>query len=400
MLDFDSLANINLGHKSGIENYFVEKGDLFFVRSYGTWKGVGYVCMAPRSDDGTVHGGFIIRFRVNNQKVNPLYLTYLLRTEEYRQTITTTSGGSNINNVNQEVLGRLIINLPSYEEQRTISETLWKFDNLIENNRRRVQLIEDMARTLYREWFVHFRFPGHEDVDIVNSEIGEIPDGWKLENLSSVAQVNDRSIKAGMKPDVIQYVDISAVSTSQISNTREILFKEAPSRAKRLVKHGDTIWSTVRPNRKAYSLILDPPQNMVVSTGFAVLTPLRVPYTYLYQSTTTDEFADYLTNRATGAAYPAVNQGDFKKAILLIPTTQLLESFHQIIEPLYTCRQSIFNMNKILGKVRNILLPKLVSGKIGVSDLKIEIPPDTHKTSKSSDQSTLDQRVDGSNEEK
>src|ERR1700690_2163682 len=96
-------------------------------------------------------------------------------------------------------------------------------------------------------------------------------------------------------------------------------FSSAPSRARRIVKHGDIIWSSVRPNRKSYSLIINPIKNAIVSTGFAVLHAENVPFTYLYHAVTTNEFVDYLTNHASGAAYPAVNAGDFENAKIILP---------------------------------------------------------------------------------
>ena len=149
-------------------------------------------------------------------------------------------------------------------------------------------------------------------------------------------------------------------------------FRDAPSRARRVVKHGDIIWSTVRPNRRSYCLILDPAPNLIVSTGFAVITPRRVPYTYLYHTLTTDEFVAYLTNNATGAAYPAVNAGDFRNADVLLPPTGITESFHSIVLDCFDEKQNLHKKSDVLRRTRDLLLPRLISGEVDVSRLDID----------------------------
>jgi type I restriction enzyme S subunit len=110
-----------------------------------------------------------------------------------------------------------------------------------------------------------------------------------------------------------------------------------------------------------------------VSTGFAVISAKHVPYTYLYHALTTDEFADYLTNNATGAAYPAVNANDFKNALVLYPPKSLLEKFHNIISIIFDQKQNLLQKNDVLRRTRDLLLPKLISGEADVSDLDIKI---------------------------
>jgi type I restriction enzyme S subunit len=148
--------------------------------------------------------------------------------------------------------------------------------------------------------------------------------------------------------------------------------EDAPSRARRIVGHGDIIWSTVRPNRKSYCLILDPVPNMIVSTGFAVITARQVPYTYLYHALTTDEFVAYLTNNATGAAYPAVNTGDFENADVLLPAGEPMQTFHNIVVNLFDEKQNLHKRNEVLRRTRDLLLPRLISGEVDVSELEIK----------------------------
>lgn len=371
-INFESLDRVALGERTGIEKYYVKTGDLFFVRSSVKRDGVGLVSMAPRDDHEIVHCGFIIRFRVTNRDADPLFLTYLLRAPVYRKTIIGVSSGAAITNISQDSLASLSIDLPPISIQRQVVGVLSAYDDLIENSTRRITVLEEMARSIYREWFVHFRFPGHEEIKLVDSHVGKIPEGWEVKKLSEVAAVNESSIKKGDEPSEIKYVDIASVSKGQILQTENLPFKEAPGRARRKVKHGDIVWSAVRPNLRAYALILDPAPNLIVSTGFAVISPKLVLYSYLYETLTADKFVEYLVNHTRGAAYPAVNTEDFENAKILVPDTRILDSYHDIVNDFFILRHSFLEKNANLRRTRDLLLPRLVSGEIDVSQLKIE----------------------------
>jgi type I restriction enzyme S subunit len=256
--------------------------------------------------------------------------------------------------------------LPPIEIQHRIADILSVYDELIENNCQRVKLLEQAALDLYEEWFAHFRFPNHENVPFVESGLGLIPQGWKVSKLGNLVEINARTIGKN-PPQAIEYVDIASVSTGRIDTTQIIPFGDAPSRARRIVQNGDVIWATVRPNRRSYALIVDPSENLIVSTGFAVLSPVKVPYTYLYHAVTTNDFAEYLTNHATGSAYPAVNAGDFAQAKILLPDTELLKEFHNLVADLYQAKVLLERKNHLLREARDLLLPRLVSGELEVS---------------------------------
>jgi len=261
------------------------------------------------------------------------------------------------------------IDLPPLPTQRRIAAILSAYDDLIENNTRRIKILEEMAQLLYREWFVHFRFPGHEGVKMVKG----VPEGWEVKRIGEIAEVNASSVKKGEEPTEINYVDIASVSTGQINQITILPFESAPGRARRIVKHGDIIWSCVRPNRKSYSLILNPQPNLIVSTGFAVITAKQASYTYLYHALTTDDFVSYLTNHATGAAYPAVTATDFEKAKILFPAKEVLDSFHAVVADMYKQRHVLSQKNANLRRTRDLLLPRLVSGEVDVSKIEIGI---------------------------
>ncbi|HBN74720.1 MAG TPA: restriction endonuclease subunit S [Planctomycetaceae bacterium] len=287
--------------------------------------------------------------------------------------------------LNRNHIHKVPVLFPPLPTQRKIAAILSAYDDLIENNTRRIAILEEMAQAIYREWFVHFRFPGHENVKLVDSALGKIPEGWEVKTLGSVASVNSLSIKKGNEPEHINYIDIKSVSTGRIDETRSLTYSDAPGRARRIVRHGDTIWSTVRPNLKAYSVIIDPPEHSIASTGFAVLSPKTIPFSFLYFTTTTEEFASYLVNHATGSAYPAVNAKDFENAELIIPTESMIDKFHDSAGEMLILAHQLLRKNINLRKSRDLLLPKLISGKIDVEDLDI----DTGKLAENMEEATV-----------
>lgn len=251
--------------------------------------------------------------------------------------------------------------IPPLSIQRRIAELLSAYDDLIENNRRRIQLLEQSARLLYKEWFVHLRFPGHEHVKITAG----VPAGWKKKQLSEIAEVNRESL-GGRHDGEIHYIDIASVTPNSIDETTAYHFADAPSRARRVVQHGDIIWSCVRPNRRSHAMIWKPIPATIASTGFAVISPTTLPTSYLYQALTTDNFVGYLANNARGAAYPAVTAADFEKAEIVIPSSGIIQGFDEFVVPLIDQAQILQRQNRQLAKARDLLLPRLMSGELAV----------------------------------
>ena len=365
-LDFSGLDKVEVSGNRRIGSYTVNKNDLFFVRSSVKREGVGQVSFSPSTEPEVIHCGFVIRLRVHDPSVSPVFLAYALRSPHYREAVRNLASGTAIINISQASIGSVELDLPPRAVQDRIVSILSAYDDLIENNTRRIKILEKMAQLLYREWFVNFHFPGHQKVKMVESELGPMPEEWEVKRLKDVAGVNELSIKTSSPPERVYYIDIASVSTARIEKKESMRFSDAPGRARRIVRHADTIWSTVRPNRRSYALILNPEPNLIVSTGFAVLTAATVPYSYLYFAATTDEFADYLTNHTSGSAYPAVNAKDFENAKLVVPKESVANHFHEVAAPMLDLTWCLHQRNANLRTTRDLLLPKLISGEIPV----------------------------------
>jgi len=306
--------------------------------------------------------------RPKREVIDPNFLLYWFKGPVFQSALFGIKGGVAQGYVSLEMIRSLPVPKLPLLAQRRIAGILSVYDELMENNQRRIRILEEMARTLYREWFVHFRFPGHENISQVASALGDIPKGWEVKKLAEVAIVNRAQINARNAPDELHYIDISSVSPDQIDTMTTYTFTDAPGRARRIVQHGDVLWSCVRPNRRSHAQVMHPEQNTIASTGFAVLTATKVPYTFLYFATTTDDFVAYLANNATGAAYPAVTATTFEKANLLIPSAPLLKAFSDATIPIAEQIQTLQLQSQNLRSTRDLLLPRLIRGDINTSE--------------------------------
>ncbi len=360
---YDTLGEIN---PKGIvrDNHYLLAGDILFVRSNGNKNLVGRSLFIDENC-GVVFSGFCIRARFTSKDILPLFYAYFCQTTIFRKLISNASGGTNIQNLNQSILNKVKVFLPPLQTQKKIASILSAYDDLIENNLRRIQLLEEQAQQTYEEWFVRIRFPGFETAEW-NEETG-LPVGWRKVKLKDFAEINKMTLKKGFQEN-IKYIDIASVSTNRINSFTEYNYNKAPGRAKRILRHGDIIWSCVRPNRKSYAVVWKPEENLIASTGFCVISPKQLPTSYLYHYLTTDSFVNYLTNLAGGAAYPAVKSIDFEDADIIVPGIELITKYDNKIKGNLESSWNLQNQNRLLKEARDLLLPRLMMGMIDVEN--------------------------------
>ena len=297
----------------------------------------------------------------DKQKVLPRYLYYQL--QNCVPQFINSSNGSAQKNLLLSTMRTFQIEIEeNREKQEKIADTLSAYDDLIENNQKQIKLLEEAARRLYKEWFVDLHFPGHENTKIVDG----VPEGWQWCKVRDVADINSSALPKNYKEDFIDYVDLGSVRCGHIETRTRYNLNEAPGRAKRCERDGDIIWGMVRPNLKAYALVTNPKETDVFSTGFAVLSAKKVPYSYLYCAVTQEEFVGYLVNATNGAAYPAVKPVHFEVADILKPDDKVLEQFHSVADSIYRKKEALENQNHNLRESRDLILPKLMSGEVEV----------------------------------
>ena len=298
---------------------------------------------------------------------DPYFCSLLLRSLK----LGTLDAGASNPTLNRNHAHRLSVRIPGIGNQRRIATLLSAFDELIEINEQRVEVLRMLAGAIYQKWFAQ------RDSGAVGGPSGgrrEVdPDSWTECVLGDVVEVNRSVLSADELPDPLEYIDISSVRVGRIGPPKVINASDAPGRARRRVADGDVLWSTVRPNRRAHGLVHDPSEEMVASTGLAVLTPTQIPPSYLFEYCASPAFTSYLTGRATGSAYPAVRPRDFIEAPIIVPPRRLLDSYNEVADPLLREASALEGRSLRYAATRDLLLPRLVTGKLDISDIDLGI---------------------------
>ena len=350
-------------------------GDLIIatVGSHPTQPGsvVGRPTIVPKQAQGALLNQNSVCIRPRDRSLDKGYLGYLGRSDYFREYIIACARGS-ANQVWMSIslLKQMPVPIPPPMTQHKIAAILSAYDDLIENNLRRIKILEEMAQALYREWFVNFRFPGHESVRMVDG----IPEGWEIRRAVDGISVNPRMEvpKAERRP----YVAMEGLSTS--SMLVEITeFREGNSGAK--YRNGDTLFARITPcleNGKTGFVQFLPSDDSVGigSTEFIVLRSRTLCPEYVYILARFEDFRSNAIKSMTGASgRQRVRSECFDNYLFAHPDTETLSAFSGLVEPMFTYAHMLSQKNANLRQTRDLLLPKLISGEVDVSELDIEI---------------------------
>lgn len=365
----EGLEYVNEATASRLRVHLLLEGDIVFGRK-GAVERHAYI---DAGFAGAMQGSDCIRLRIHpDGPLNSRFLSYALRTQQHQAWMKRhCSHGATMASLNQDILRLIDIPPLPRASQDRVAEVLSAFDDLVAHNARRISILNALATALYREWFVHFRIPEHPISGRELPSNGGLPLGWERRELRSLASVNPASANpAGWQQ--VRYLDISAVGERLLAWPAPTPGQEAPGRARRLVADGDIVHAMVRPNRRSHALVVDPPADSIVSTGLAVIRPRGDETAYLFEVISSQEFTDYLVGRATGAAYPAVKPADFEGAPVVVPPSEVLARFDAAVGPLHRLAASLAASCETLGRTRDLLVPKLVTGQIDVDSLGVD----------------------------
>jgi type I restriction enzyme S subunit len=371
------------------EDYVLHKGDVVVTmtdlsRAADT---LGYAAVIPKTE-GTV---WLHNQRVGLVEIKPgaavqsNYLHYLLRSRDYRHHVVSGATGSTVKHTAPTRICEFRFLLPPLIEQESISTILGALDDRIALLRETNVTLEAIAQATFKSWFVDFdpvhakqqgRAPeGMSETTAAlfpdsfeESELGLVPRGWKIGTLANLATLNPESWTTKNHPDVLAYIDLANVKDNEVAEVSEYLFDEAPSRARRVLRDGDTIVGTVRPGNRSFAFIHEPTENLTGSTGFAVLRPTLVANTeFVYLAATQDASIEHLAHLADGAAYPAVRPDVVAGIQCVLPCTAIMQIFHDVSAPLLSKLSDNKQQAQTLATLRDTLLPRLISGQIRIS---------------------------------
>ncbi|CAN5768324.1 hypothetical protein BH20ACI3_BH20ACI3_22330 [soil metagenome] len=340
---------------------------------------VGELCLIKEDPNFAIKN--IGLFKTKGE-VEGKWLYYYLKSPDAQQLIHEYARGTTQQYIPLGALRDFPIVLPAdYEEMRLITYILGTLDDKIELNRRMNETLEAIARALFKSWFIDFdpvraKAEGRDTglpkplADLFpdsfeDSDLGEIPKGWRLETLTSVASLNPESWAKDTRPEIIEYVDLSSTKWGRIDEIMRYKQEAAPSRAQRVLRPGDTIVGTVRPGNGSYALVSD--DGLTGSTGFAVLRPLRPDYgAFVYLAATSTDNIERLSHLADGAAYPAVRAEVVLATQVIKPAEHVTETFSHVVGALLAKLAENERESLTLVVVRDTLLPKLISGELRV----------------------------------
>lgn len=300
--------------------------------------------------------------------VDPTFFYYLMNTVDFAATATGTA----LPYLKVSTLNRIQVSVPDLMTQQVLGKVLEGFDDLIENNRRRVEVLEEMARAIYREWFVKFRYPGHEDVPLVDSALGPLPEGWGVSAASDIVEVNPR-----IKPD--KSIEHPLITMSDLDERTMVCcpsgVRAGGSGAK--FQQGDTLFARITPclqnGKTGLVQFLAEDEVGLGSTEFVVLRGRLVGSVFTYCLARDDRFRGHAIASMSGASgRQRVRNECFDSYLLATPPKCLAKAFEVTAGPLISQIQILFNNSMRLEALRDTLLPKLVTGQIDVSQLDLD----------------------------
>jgi len=335
------------------EGFVLDEGDLLVAMTEQATGLLGSSAWIPESDS-YLHNQRLGRVvNLDEQRIDKRYLYYLFNTREVRAQISASATGVKVRHTAPERIGRVEVSLPSLHVQRWVADALLAYDDLIENNRRRMKLLEDAARLLYQEWFVRLRFPGHERVRIKSG----VPEGWDKKTLGELAEVT-----MGQSPESKYYNEDGEGLPFHQGVTdfgeRFVANRVFTTATNRIAGAGDILCSVRAPVGRL-NLTLD---KIVIGRGLAALRSLTGNQSFLYHQLRTHFFKEDMIGG--GAIFASVTKAEFESQRLLTPSERLLEGFEEVSVPTDEQLRVLFLLNKKLRAARDLLLPRLMSGEV------------------------------------
>jgi type I restriction enzyme S subunit len=292
----------------------------------------------------------VVGFIADNDRSDLHFVKYSL--DLMRDRFLAVSRGATQDNLSLDKLLSFPILAPDVQEQRRIAGILSAYDELIENSQRRIKILESMARALYREWFVHFRFPGHESVPRVPSPLGEIPQGWEVTTLGRLVEIKKGK---NITKDTIRDGTVPVVA----GGIAPAYFHDTPNTQSPVI----TI-SASGANAGFVNLYYDD----VWASDCSYIDTVATPHVFYYYS-----WLDYrraaVTHLQRGSAQPHVYPKDLALLEALRAPDDLLNAFRSQIEPIFALSKNLTAKVENLRRTRDLLLPRLLSGQIDVEAL-------------------------------
>ncbi|MGE0679883.1 MAG: restriction endonuclease subunit S [Candidatus Binatia bacterium] len=325
----------------------------------------------PRGFRGCL-GRRLALIRPNENKVSHKFLLYYFLSSAWRAEVNNyLISGSTVDRIPLLKFPKFKIYVPPVTTQRKIAAILSAYDELIENNKRRIALLETMAEEIYREWFVRLRFPGHEKVKVVKG----VPEGWEVRPFSEIVNINpsewvDRS-------EEIPFVGMEDLSVSSMYFTPKES-RKGGSGSK--FRNHDVLFPRITPSvengKRGFVMTLADGQVGFGSTEFIVMRKRIIGPEHIYFLTCSSDFRKHAELSMTGASgRQRVQEECFSFFLVKTPPSEIRQKFSEIVRPHFSQIHLLSCQTDLLMRSRDLLLPRLISGKLSVENFDIQFPP-------------------------
>jgi type I restriction enzyme S subunit len=343
------------------EDYVLNKGDLIVAMTEQAEGLLGSGALVPRSGI-YLHNQRLGLVQIRDQKLaDQHFIYYLFNSKPVRQQIRGSASGTKIRHTSPSRVAEVKVSVPPLPIQKRIASILSAYDELIENSQRRIKILESMARALYREWFVHFRFPGHENHPRVASPLGEIPEGWEVKPFSTIASyINGYPFKpAQLGNEGKPIIKIKELKAGIVTDTPRNTGDGIPE--KYFIHDGCILFS--------WSADLDTylwmsGEGLLNQHLFNVVPIEGISRTFCFHAL--KESMPRFRALSLGATMHHIKRSALDQVFTLLPTEPLRMHFDSLIEPMH---QQLITLTKHvanLHRTRDLLLPRLLSGQIDV----------------------------------
>jgi len=359
------------------------QGDLVLAREAP----VGQVIRVPRRPRICL-GQRTVLIRPDAARVHPRFLHYWLLGPDAQGPMAAQAAGATVAHLNVEDIRRLDVSrLPrDRKHQQAAAESLGAIDDLIENNRRRVEVLEEMARAIYREWFVHFRYPGHENSNVVGTIVGALPDGWSAHRSRDLMAEGVLDIGDGYRAknsemtgtdQGLPFVRVGNVRDGWLSIAGcDRLPDDYKARLRSKVSRSGDVVISMKGTVGRHALVHESDVAMSYSPQVSYwrsLAPDVFSPTYLYLWIQSHDFIQQCA-AVKGATDMAdyVNLTDQRRMTLVQPSREVMARFGELVQPAILEAGVLRRQGANLSAMRDLLLPKLVTGQIDVSSLDLD----------------------------
>jgi len=356
-----------------LPKYSVQHGDLLFARQSLVLEGAGKCSIVAKVEEPTVYESHLIRVRLDKKQCDPFFYYYFFNSQVgagFIQQIVNQVAAAGIRGSELE---KLKIIHPPLPIQQKIAAILSAYDDLIENNNKRIALLEKTAEEIYREWFVRMRFPGWKQAKFEKG----VPVGWERESMGELCQIARGSSPRPIADDKyfvngdIPWIKIADATSSKmfIYETREYVNSFGASFSRKLPK-GSLIIAT--SGTLGFCIFLG--VEGCVHDGWMYLSDYKKNVRPSFMYYVINSYREHLNNLSYGAAIQNINTGIMRKLPVLIPSKSVLEKFYSVVEPM---QEEIFITGQSIIKLkqsRDLLLSRLISGKLSVEGLDIRFP--------------------------